>query len=109
MYENTTELSNFIKSLKSAKNEVVVLQIMGKAEMEFNYGNNLVFEDLETGALVKVDAQTAKTQYLLDMAGKIKKCKEDFLSKGIDHHIFRMDAHLGEALQLFLKQRKNLN
>jgi hypothetical protein len=43
------------------------------------------------------------------MNSKLKTVKDELLSKGIEHHVFRMDAHLGEALQLFLKQRKRLN
>ena len=109
MYESNAEISNFIKGLKSSKNEVVVLQIMGSREMDFNYGPNITFEDLETGARVKVDTEKARDQYVLAMASKLKTVKDELLSKGIEHHVFRMDAHLGEALQLFLKQRKRLS
>lgn len=109
MYESNTEISNFIKGLKSSRNEVVVLQIMGAAEMDFNYGSNITFEDWETGARVKVDTENAKTEYVATLGNRLKKIKEELLSNGIDHHVFRMDAHLGEALQLFLKQRKRLS
>ncbi|WP_299800211.1 DUF58 domain-containing protein [uncultured Maribacter sp.] len=108
MYETGAEISKFIKGLKSARNEVVVLQIMGSAEMDFNYGPNITFEDWETGARVKVDTEKAKTEYLAALESRLNKVKDELLSNGIDHHVFRMDAHLGEALQLFLKQRKRL-
>ncbi|SEC61980.1 Protein of unknown function DUF58 [Maribacter dokdonensis] len=108
MYETGDEISKFIKGLKSAKNEVVVLQIMGAAEMDFNYGTNITFEDWETGARIKVDTQQAKTEYLNALENRLKSIKEELLSNGIDHHVFRMDAPLGEALQLFLKQRKRI-
>ena len=109
MYESNTEISSFIKGLKSSRNEVVVLQIMGAAEMDFNYASNITFEDWETGARVKVDTENAKTEYVATLENRLKKIKEELLSNGIDHHVFRMDAHLGEALQLFLKQRKRLS
>jgi uncharacterized protein (DUF58 family) len=109
MYERNTEISSFIKGLKSARNEVVVVQVMGAAEMDFNYGPNITFEDWETGARVKVDTANAKAEYLANLEIRLKKIKEELLSNGIDHHVFRMDAHLGEALQLFLKQRKRIN
>ena len=108
MYETGEEISKFIKGLKSTKNEVVVLQIMGAAEMDFNYGANITFEDWETGARIKVDTQQAKTEYLNALENRLKNIKEELLSNGIDHHVFRMDAPLGEALQLFLKQRKRI-
>jgi len=109
MYETGEEISKFIKGLKSARNEVVVLQVMGAAEMDFSYGSNVTFEDWETGARIKVDTQQAKTEYLNALEIRLKKNKEELLSNGIDHHVFRMDAPLGEALQLFLKQRKRIN
>ena len=109
MYETDTEISSFVKGLKSARNEVVVLQIMGAAEMDFDYGPNITFEDWETGARIKVDTEKAKTEYLTTLESRLKNIKDELLSNGIQHHIFRMDAHLGVALQLFLKQRKRLS
>lgn len=108
MYENNTEISSFIKGLKSSRNEVVVVQVMGSAELDFKYGPNIIFEDWETGARVKVDTEKAKAQYLSDMKDRLKKVESELLSNGIEHHVFRMDTHLGEALQLFLKQRKKI-
>ena len=94
MYEDENEISKFIKELKSSRNEVVVLQIMGSKEMDFDYKSNITFEDLESGLRIKVNAEKAKDQYL----------------KAIDNMIIdTKNQLLGEALQLFLKQRKNLN
>jgi uncharacterized protein (DUF58 family) len=108
MYENTSELTNFINHLKTARNEVVVLHIMGKNELEFDYKGTVTFEDLETGAKMKVDAKEAKSAYLKSMEEMIKNTKDTLLAKGITYQLFRLDEHLGEALQLFLKKRNNL-
>tara|TARA_R110000868_G_scaffold774_1_gene5625 strand:+ start:6224 stop:7120 length:897 start_codon:yes stop_codon:yes gene_type:complete len=109
MYEDENEISKFIKELKSSRNEVVVLQIMGSKEMDFDYKSNITFEDLESGLRIKVNAEKAKDQYLKAIDNMIIDTKNQLLAKGISYHLFRMDSHLGEALQLFLKQRKNLN
>lgn len=109
MYEQDDEISKFIKELKTSRNEVIVLQIMGSEEMDFNYKNDVTFEDLESGVRVKVNAEQAKAQYLKAMEQKIAHTKEQLLINGITFQLFRMDAHLGEALQLFLRQRQNLN
>ena len=109
MYEETAELSDFVKSLKTANNEVVVIQIMAGNEMDFDFKKSVTFEDLETGTKVKVDVNKAKAGYLKALEDKIARTKERLLSQGISHHVFRMDAHLGDALQLFLKERIRLN
>tara|TARA_R110002051_G_scaffold94647_6_gene164541 strand:- start:11878 stop:12774 length:897 start_codon:yes stop_codon:yes gene_type:complete len=109
MYEDNNEISKFSRELKSSRNEVVVLHIMGSKEMDFDYKSNVTFEDLESGQKVKVNAEQAKVQYLKAVDTMITNTKDQLLSKEIYYHLFRMDTHLGEALQLFLKQRKNLN
>ena len=108
MYEQDEELSRLIKRLKTTRNEVVVLHLMGKSEIEFNYTGTVTFEDLETGAKVKVEAKEAKKHYLDSLNFNLNKNKEIMLSNGISYHIFRMDEPIFEILQVFLKQRNNL-
>ncbi len=108
LHEDTAELTSKIKGLKTARNEVVVLQIMGENELEFNYKGYVVFEDLETGAKVKVDAKSAKNEYLKAFKETMDVTKNNLLSNGIAHHLFTLDEPIGEALNLFLKQRTYL-
>ncbi|NDV16542.1 DUF58 domain-containing protein [Muricauda sp. TY007] len=108
MYEDLSELSDFVKNFKTANNEVVVLQIMAGKEMDFDYKKSVVFEDLETGAKIKVDVNKAKASYLKALEEKVKQTKERLLSQGVNYHLFRMDDDLGDALQLFLKERIRL-
>ncbi|MCK0159262.1 DUF58 domain-containing protein [Allomuricauda sp. F6463D] len=108
MYEDVSELSDFVKNLKTANNEVVVTQIMTGSEMDFDYKKSVTFEDLETGTKIKVDVNKAKTAYLKALDKKVSQTKEQLLSQGIHYHLFRMDDNLGNALQLFLKERIRL-
>lgn len=108
MHEDNTELTQWITTLKTARNEVAVLQIMGKNELEFDYTGAMVFEDLETGKRVKVDAKQAKSSYTEAMNKHLETVKNTFLSNGIGFELFRSDAPMDEALQLFLKKRIRL-
>jgi uncharacterized protein (DUF58 family) len=108
MYEDNQELSQFVKRLKTLRNEVVVLHIMGGHEMDFEYKGNVTFEDLETGSKLKVNAVEAKKQYLKSLNAMISRTKDLLLANDISYHLFRLDDHMGEALQLFLKKRSNL-
>jgi len=76
--------------------------------MDFDYKKSITFEDLETGAKVKVDVNKAKATYLKALEEKIEATKEQLLSQGVHYHLFRMDSDLGDALQLFLKERIRL-
>ncbi|CAN5230151.1 DUF58 domain-containing protein [soil metagenome] len=108
MYENTTELTDIIKRLKTTRNEVVVFQVMGKAELEFNYRGTLTFEDLETGDRVKVNANDAREYYLKSIEELITNTKNTLLANGISYHLFRLDEPVSQALQVFLKKRSSL-
>lgn len=108
LYEEQDELMAFIKQLKTLRNEVVVLHVMGKYELEFNYQGNLIFEDLETGAKVKVNANDAKKKYLQSLNEMIKKNKDILLANGISYHLMNVDENIGETIGFFLKKRNKL-
>ncbi|WP_378172376.1 DUF58 domain-containing protein [Aquimarina sp. SS2-1] len=108
LYEHNEELTSFIKMLKTPKNEVVVLHLMGKNELEFDYKGTVTFEDLETGAKLKIDAKTAKKEYLASLEKMIKETKDTLLANDISYHLFKLNEHIGEALQVFLKKRNKL-
>ncbi len=108
LYEEQKELTEFVKRLKTPRNEVVVLHLMGKKELEFAYKGMVTFEDLETGMKRKVDTKASKTAYLQAMDSLLKTVKDELLRKGISYYQFVLGAPMAEALQLFLKQRKRL-
>lgn len=108
MHEYDVELTNLIKSLKTKRNEVVVLQVMGEKELDFDYKGFVIFEDLETGAKVKVDSKTAKKRYLDLLSKNLEEARNQFLAQGIGYHLFRLNEPIAEALQLFLKRRSTL-
>lgn len=108
LHEESTELTAMVQQLKTARNEVVVLHIMGKSELEFNYSGYVVFEDLETGKKLKVDTKTAKKDYLKSLDKTIQATRNSLLSSGITYYLFKLNDPISEALNLFLKQRAQL-
>ncbi|MEH6658561.1 DUF58 domain-containing protein [Leeuwenhoekiella marinoflava] len=108
MYEHGEELTEFTKALKTSRNEVAVLQILGKDEANFEYSGTVTFEDLETGTKLKVSSKEARTHYLENLENQLKNTEESLLNQGISHQVFTMGEPLGETLNLFLKKRINL-
>jgi len=108
MHQHTCELQEFAKALKTDRNEVAVLQIIGEQEMEFEYKGTLTFEDMETGEKVKITAKEAKAQYLKDLKKSIKDNEDFFLGNGVDYQLFKMNEPLTETLKLYLKKRIKL-
>jgi len=108
LHEENSELSQVITRLKTPKNEVVVFHILGKHEVEFDYKGALTFEDLETEATIKIDADKARSIYLNAIQDSLKSTKERLLSHGINYHLLRLDEPLGNSLQVLLKLRQKL-
>jgi uncharacterized protein (DUF58 family) len=107
-YEENKEITNFINQLKTSRNEVVVMQIMGNRELEFDYKGTITFEDLESGSRMKVNAKDAKKYYLQSLDNKMKETRDTLLVNGISYHLFNTKDPIGEALQSFLKIRNRL-
>lgn len=108
MHENHEELSQWVGQLKTSRNEVAVIQIAGKNEMEFSYSGDVVFEDLETGERVEVNVKAAKNHYLKSFEENLNGIKNSFLMKNIGYELFRCDQSIEESLRLYLKQRRGL-
>lgn len=108
MYEHQDELTRSIKKLKNSRNEVHVLQIMGDDELKFNYKGSLTFEDLETGAQVKLDPEIARKDYNNLLTQKLSETREFLLANDIGYSLFKLDDPIEETLQLFLKKRNRL-
>lgn len=109
MHQQQTELIDWVKRLKSSRNEVMVLQVMGKNEMDFQYQGNVIFEDLETGEKIKANATSAKARYLGKMQQNLAHIRHLLLDNGIGYELFRMDTPLNDALKLFLGKRQHLS
>ena len=108
LYEHNNELTSMIKGLKTIRNEVVVFHIMGKKELEFDHSGYAIFEDLETGTRLRVNAEEARKNYLGSLNKMIGETKELLLSNGVGYHLFNLGEPMGEGLQVFLKQRNRL-
>lgn len=108
LYEHEKELTQFVKRLKTTKNEVVVMHLLGKKELNFDYEGSLTFEDLETGAQLKVDAKEAKQTYLQQVKEAIDETKEFLFKNSISYHLFQLDNSINEAIKFYIDKRTKM-
>ena len=109
MYEHQKELTQWVQKLKTSRNEVVVLHVLGERELTFSYSGAVIFEDLETKKRVKVNTKDAKEKYLEALQNDLQEIRSSFLNKDIGYELFRFDSPMEEAIQLFLKKRISLS
>lgn len=95
-----------LTQLRAIGHEVVVLQILDPAELDFKYSASSQFEDLETGATLYIDPDKIRADYLSGISAHQNKIRELCAMRGITHQILRTDQPLELALFHFLNSRQ---
>jgi uncharacterized protein (DUF58 family) len=104
MYQENEEMYKLLDLLNALRHEIIVLQIMGRNEMELNYKGYTTLEDMETGATVDISAGASKT-YSETLNKHLEEIRSKLLSKHIYHRLLIMDQPIDEALRDFLYKR----
>lgn len=108
LYDQDDDLLSFISRLKTSRNEVIVFHLMGKDEHDLSYAGAFTFEDLETGARVKVDTAVKQKAYKQHVDEWISQVRNTLLEKGISYTLVTLDSPIENTLRDFLKARKQL-
>jgi len=108
LYENKRELLDFIGRLKTIRNEVMVLNVTGRKEVELDFNGVVTFQDLETHAKIKVDATKARNSYKQALNDRMKVVARELLSKDIYYETVQLNEPPAHSLELFLKRRMKL-
>jgi len=86
--------------------EVVVLQVMGREEIDFVYRGDIEFADLESGRTIAVDAPLARREYLDRIAAFLERWRRRAGSEGFQYALMPTDVPHARALRAFLLSRK---
>jgi uncharacterized protein (DUF58 family) len=108
MNEQTDEILTALNAYSRLKNDVVLFHLVGANELEFNYKGEIEFEDLETGEVVRVQAETAKAQYQTAISNRLKSLEKSMQAERIDYQRFLIQEPLDAALRKFLTIRNRL-
>jgi uncharacterized protein (DUF58 family) len=105
MYQQDGEISRLLDSLSAMKHEVVVFQLMGKNELEFDFKEYGSLEDLETGETIQVNHREAVELYREKLNEHLNSIRMQLLGKHIFHRVISTAQPLDQALRDFLVQR----
>lgn len=109
LYDDKGDLFDFIGGLKTRRNEVIVIHLMGKHEVDFDFDGSFTFEDLESGDRLKIDTRLQQKDYANRVAEWVRDSRDRLLEKHIDYLTFRMDEGVEKTLRTFLTVRKRLS
>ncbi|MEP6750372.1 MAG: DUF58 domain-containing protein [Bacteroidota bacterium] len=109
LYEQEAEIFDILESLTVMKHEIVVFHLMGNNELEFDYGEYAALEDLETGELIKINAQQDNTAYKEKVEKHLTGVRSKMLNRNFFYRMLNTRQPVEQALRDFLKQRSKLS
>ena len=108
MHEHGEELRTALAKLASLRHEVLLCHLVGEMELALPQRGTVVFEDLESGERIAMDADAARAAYQRAMAEHMKGFQNMLLMQHIAYHRFPIQAPLDSALREFLRIRKKV-
>jgi len=105
LHERTEEIRTVAAKLVALRHEVLVLHIIGRAELEFAYQGTVSFEELETGRRVEVDTAAARAPYLAALERELRDLEHALQELPADYVRLPLDEPLDVALRRYLTGR----
>jgi uncharacterized protein (DUF58 family) len=108
LYDAEARLRQALRTLQALGHEVLVLHLMGRNELEFAYEGDLAFEDLESGATVRGNADVMRGAYIERMRHELEEWRAELLGLGVAYELMPIDLPVDQALRRFLLGRRRL-
>lgn len=100
------EWLTLIKSIASPRREIVIFQVLGDHEVEFDLTGFYRFKDLETGKEIELQAESVKEQFLKSSKAYFDMLKEELQIPYVNLVQAKLSDPLGMVLKEFLTRRK---
>ncbi len=108
LWERDDELRRTVLTLRALRHEVLVLHVMARADLEFPYAGDAVFEDRETGEAIAGNAERLRAGYLERLDVWLEDWRRVLLEHGVAYQRIATDEPLDQALRSFLQRRRLL-
>ncbi|HVX87455.1 MAG TPA: DUF58 domain-containing protein [Gemmatimonadales bacterium] len=105
LHDHADELRIAARKLAAFRHELAVLQLVTPEEERFGWHGAVAFEELETGAIVELDADRAREAYLAARAAERAERGRDLADLRADHQVVSIDEPAGPALRRWLAAR----
>lgn len=107
LYEDNDELRRSAETWAALGHELIVLQIVGRREREWDWQGDFVFQDLESAERVQGDARALAAGYRRRFEEFLARWKSEVSGLGQTYDLFSLDRPLDDALRHFLLRRRS--
>jgi len=105
MYDEPEEIISALQHLRFRGNDVIVFHVLDKNEIEFDFDEPVLLEDVETEEEIHVLPDILAEGYREAIGGHIKQLREGAAANRIDYELLTTDKPLDYALFSFLAKR----
>ena len=106
LFDSSQKIINSLKHLRYYNHEVLVFHILDKQEIELNYNEKMIFEDLENDNQIVTEPWQVKKSYKKEMKERIEYFNTECSRMNISYNLILTDQLLDLALYKFLNKRK---
>ncbi|NMC19056.1 MAG: DUF58 domain-containing protein [Thermogutta sp.] len=108
LYEEVDPIIRALHHFRHRKHEVIVFQVLDRAEVEFPFDDLTVFEDLETGERLEVDPHYVRDEYKRLLAEFLSQFRVACTESGIDYVMTDTSVPYDFMLSRYLAKRNQL-
>ncbi len=108
LWESEGEIAAALAGLRALRHEVVLLHLIGRDELDFAWNGDLLFEDLESGAVVAGNGASLRAAYLPRLAAWLSQWERRAAELGVTYVRVPLDRPLELALCDVLARRRRL-
>lgn len=106
LFDDVAALVGGLKHLRHRRHDVIVLQVLDAAEIEFPFRRTTMFESVETDDEVLAHPAALRKAYVAEFSAFLASVRRGCRELSIDHVVLRTDAPLADALARFLAARE---
>ena len=108
LFDDISSVLTALKHFRYKKNEVIVFQILDPQEMNFAFGTDAIFKDMETEDEITTQPyqiQKAYEEAMLEFVGRIKA---ECLNSNIEYNLIETSMPFDKALFSYIQKRSKL-
>lgn len=104
-FDDVERIAAGLKHLRYKRHEVVVMQILDPAELEFDFQDMTLFKGLEAYPELLADPRGLRDAYRKEFGDFLRQLLVTCRSCGVDYQMFRTDQPLSRVLPAYLASR----
>ncbi len=108
LFDDTDKVMAALKHFRHNNHEVLVMQILDPIERNFAFGNDAVFQDVETGERLTTQPYHLQKAYQEAMKDFIERYKRECRENSIDYILLDTTTSFDVALLNYLNKRQRL-